>query len=390
LITIILLLILLLGHTVLWVSADNRLHGTGLPRPAVKSLSTLLRVAYVALPIAFFVSEMNGQNISDAGAFAEATWGWKAYGIVCLAVAGTAPWHVARRLTIKDVPALVSNHVIRLYPAECDSIGAGKFNRLLMNLPANQCLRLEENQKTLELPELDPALDGFTIGHLSDLHFTGKIGRGFFDRAVDAVNAMQADVIAITGDLVDKDACIDWIPETLGRLRAPLGVYYVLGNHDLRVNLAKLRASLSSTQLIPLGGTSRTVEKQGKAIVLAGCELPWHRPTAAEETAVKTHSDQAALRILLAHTPDRFRWTRRQGFDLLLAGHTHGGQIQLPWLGPIVAPSVHGVKYASGVFQAGGTVMHVSRGVSGLHPLRWNCCPEITKLVLKAPLHRQA
>jgi predicted MPP superfamily phosphohydrolase len=89
------------------------------------------------------------------------------------------------------------------------------------------------------------------------------------------------------------------------------------------------------------------------------------------------------LHVLLAHSPDQFKWARRRDFDLMLAGHTHGGQICLPVIGPIHCPSWHGVKYASGVFFEPPTVMHVSRGVSSELPIRLNCRPEVTKLVLR-------
>ena len=69
----------------------------------------------------------------------------------------------------------------------------------------------------------------------------------------------------------------------------------------------------------------------------------------------------------------------------MLAGHTHGGQVRLPWIGAIVAPSRHGVRYASGTFFEPPTVMHVSRGLSAEKPLRWNCAPELTKLTLRSP-----
>ena len=95
------------------------------------------------------------------------------------------------------------------------------------------------------------------------------------------------------------------------------------------------------------------------------------------------YEENPVLRILLSHSPDQLAWAREQGFQLMLAGHNHGGQIRLPMIGPIVTPSLHGVKYASGVFDESPTVMHVSRGISGDQPLRWNCPPELTRVVLK-------
>ena len=85
------------------------------------------------------------------------------------------------------------------------------------------------------------------------------------------------------------------------------------------------------------------------------------------------------------HTPDLIGWGRQQDYDLLLAGHAHGGQIRIPGIGPIICPSVHGVRYASGVFQKGRTMMHVSRGISGLQPIRLRCRPELTQLTLRRP-----
>jgi predicted MPP superfamily phosphohydrolase len=89
------------------------------------------------------------------------------------------------------------------------------------------------------------------------------------------------------------------------------------------------------------------------------------------------------LKILLSHSPDQVRWARKHGFDLMLCGHTHGGQIRYPIIGPTVCPSWYGVRYASGLFLERALAIHVSRGVSGLFPIRWNCLPEVALLVLR-------
>ncbi len=82
----------------------------------------------------------------------------------------------------------------------------------------------------------------------------------------------------------------------------------------------------------------------------------------------------------MMHTPDQFPWARELGMDLSLAGHTHGGQVRVPGLGPLVAPSWYGSRFASGVFRLPPTVMHVSRGLAGVQPVRWRCVPEISLL----------
>jgi hypothetical protein len=89
------------------------------------------------------------------------------------------------------------------------------------------------------------------------------------------------------------------------------------------------------------------------------------------------------FRIAVAHSPDQFGWARYYDFDLMLAGHTHGGQIRFPLIGPVFSPSHHGVRYAAGTFYQPPTLMHVSRGLSGTRPLRFNCPPELARLNLR-------
>jgi hypothetical protein len=253
-------------------------------------------------------------------------------------------------------------------------------------LPGSDSLRLEVDRKRLEIPRLHPELNGLRIVHLSDLHYCGTLTPAYFQEVVAEANRLEGDLIAVTGDLVDKAACIDWIPETLGRLRAPLGVYFVLGNHDLHTkDLARLRRTLADCSLIDLGARWCEVTWCGQRIILAGNELPWIAPAADMSNAPPRSADDTPLRVLLSHSPDQLAWARRYDFDLMLAGHTHGGQIRFPLLGPIVSPSRFGDRYASGTFYEPPTVMHVSRGIAGLMPFRWNCPPELTELELCSP-----
>jgi predicted MPP superfamily phosphohydrolase len=161
-------------------------------------------------------------------------------------------------------------------------------------------------------------------------------------------------------------------------------VYYVLGNHDRRVDFQRLNSALADAGLIHLGGQRQTITVRDATLLLAGNELPWFKPVADFSGPPPSAIDPPpSLRIVLAHTPDQFHWAQQHNFDLMLAGHNHGGQVCLPFIGPILAPSLHGVRYAAGVFRAGNTVMHVSRGTSGLTPIRFNCPPEIAILVLR-------
>ncbi|HTN74835.1 MAG TPA: metallophosphoesterase, partial [Pirellulaceae bacterium] len=230
---------------------------------------------------------------------------------------------------------------------------------------------------------LPSGLNGLAIVQLSDLHYTGQLTRDYYNYVIDRANELEGDLIVITGDIVDKVPCIDWISDTLGRLQAPHGVYFILGNHDKRVpDVELLRRTLMQAGLKDVGGRAMTLEINGVEVHLAGNELPWLPLRAAPEVFQPHDRDHEVFRLLLSHTPDQYAWARERGYDLMLAGHCHGGQVRIPGIGPIVSPSRFGIRYASGLFYEAPTLLHVSRGISGTHPLRLWCQPELVKLVL--------
>jgi predicted MPP superfamily phosphohydrolase len=158
-------------------------------------------------------------------------------------------------------------------------------------------------------------------------------------------------------------------------------MYFVLGNHDLRMgDIGRLRRELQSLGYIDVAHGTHSFELHNRIIQLAGNEFPWF----GQPVEPPLRTPDVGLRILLSHSPDQFGWAIDRDFDLMVAGHTHGGHIRLPLVGPIVCPSRYGVRFAGGVFYKAPTVMHVSRGISGMDPLRFNCPPEVTKLVLRS------
>ncbi len=263
---------------------------------------------------------------------------------------------------------------------------AGLHGRIASLVPANQALQIAVQQIELELPRLPPSLDGFSITLLSDLHYTGHIGIEYYQAVMREANALGADIIAVCGDVVDHVRFLAWIPDTLARLKAPQGVYFILGNHDMFTGEApRVRQALVDAGLINLGGRWLTLAHNQAAIVLAGNELPWLKPAADMQSCPPRTTDRPQLRILLSHSPDQLPWARRNDFNLMMAGHTHGGQFRLPLIGAIACPSWHGVKYAAGTYCEEPAVMHVSRGIAAETPLRLNCRPEVTKLSLRCP-----
>jgi predicted MPP superfamily phosphohydrolase len=119
--------------------------------------------------------------------------------------------------------------------------------------------------------------------------------------------------------------------------------------------------------------------------LMAGLELPWFGSyPIVPAVSAPSPSARSLFRVLLSHTPDYLPWARQEQYNLMLAGHNHGGQIRLPGLGALITPSSYGSRYASGLYHEPPTLLHVSRGLSGLPPLRLNCPPEIALLVLQS------
>ena len=388
-IAILLALAALLGHAALWVGYVNRTHAIDAPRPMVKVLSTLGPLMFFGLMIATaWRWWKSGDSVAAwikviiqqgaAWIYLVPCWG--------IAIATVVAWMQRQFFTPLPAAMLQNDTVVIDVEDELKmDLAVGGQARFLTRLPGNQALELAIHERELRLDRLPTGWDGLSLAHVTDLHFTSRIKIDYFREVVRRTNALRADLIAITGDIVDAIELLDWVPQTLGELTAPMGVYFVLGNHDeFTREEDRIRAAMVAAGFTDLGGRWQRQEISGGEIVLAGNELPWLKPAAAMSDCPARIEARPQLRILLSHSPDQFNWARRWDFDLMLAGHTHGGQVRLPVIGPVVSPSWHGVKYAGGIFFRPPTLMHVSYGVSSEHPLRINCRPEIAKLVLRA------
>ena len=387
-IVLLLLLLALFGHAVLWTGFVNRLHASAVPYRIVNCLSYMALAAVVAIPLIFTAWIWRAEITPDLRdwdrltAIRELPAGWIFYLTICwiMAAIGIVAW-MARRCSRQAADVVLAHDSRSVCLADRST-----SHSPLLGLPGNQSLRIDIARHSLCIDRLHPDLDGFSIVHLSDLHFSGKVGKGYFEEVVRLCNELKPDLVAITGDLADKSPFIDWIPDTLGKLQSRCGVFYLLGNHDIRVDLKRLRATLNTAGLIDLGGCWKEIHVVknaiGYPIVLAGNELPWFPPAADMRDAPARRADGQPLRILLSHSPDQFDWAVAADFDLVLAGHLHGGQFRLPLIGPMLSPSHKGVRYASGTFYSRPTVMHVSRGVSAEIPVRFNCEPELARLKL--------
>ena len=375
-----------LGHVSVCVAAVNRIQGSVADHSFEKIFKRSVYLwALLGLVLPFFLMWRSAELVTPWQVVARqlvADWGYFTLATAWLVVV------VIRRLAqlvvdrCPDSWALTQTKVYHIAEEEVEESKEKYYpesNRsFLLNFTGNQVGQLEVNKKTLFLPQLPSKLEGLTLTHFSDLHITGVIPQVFYDRLCDEILELDSDLMFLTGDVLDVPSKLPWVSRLAKRLTTSKECYFVLGNHDVRHGQdEKLRAALVAENCVDLGSTYRHVDIRGESILLAGNELPW------VGTAPECRPKSNEFAIGVVHTPDLIGWGRQQDYDLLLAGHAHGGQIRIPGIGPIICPSVHGVRYASGVFQKGRTLMHVSRGISGLQPIRLRCRPELTQLTLR-------
>lgn len=380
LLLVLLVVLAVLGHGYLWTDVVNWLHGWAGPRKLIDWITMGCLVAFLVLPLVVLlqadqVAELIESSSVSLSSFTKAYFSFcTLWGFYSLIVNSWRRWRANDRTVLADwqqsatgLPLGEHRHLLR----------AG-LPRKLGLFPGNQVFDLTIDRKRLRVPHLPQDLQGLRIAHISDLHMTGRVGQPWFEHVVEQVNELAADTIMITGDIVEHTDCLSWLAPTLGRLRAELGVYFVLGNHDLYIDAEHTRHLLTQHGLVALGKREQHALWHGSQVVLAGNERPWF-PEAAQ---LSPRSAEGQFRLALLHTPDQFGWAAKHEFHLALAGHTHGGQLRFPVLGPIACPSRYGIRYACGVFRRGNTVLHVTRGIGGKTPLRWNCPPEIAVLQL--------
>ena len=390
---IIIVVLVLLGHAVLWISCANRIHSTNWPRKLLDLGVNSSFAVLFALPcwIAWwffregFIPVGNGSKWLEELPLVIQVY----FGIcVALALIGIFTW-IGRRYWHHPESPLLSSQVTSLDFRKVGQPAANQASwifRLMVRLPGNEVLRPSLVEREIKVPWLPEELDGLVITHISDMHLNGRIGWRYFEEVIALSNRQQPDFVMITGDLIDRSPLIERLAEMLGKLEASSGRYFILGNHDRRIDNQRLRRCLSQAGLTDLSGYCDAVTVRGQQLFIAGNEAPWFLPAGDFDAAAESLSEggKRPLRILLSHSPDQIDWAVTKDVDLMLAGHLHGGQICLPLIGPIRSPSRYGFEYIGGVYYRHPTVLCVSRGISGEVPLRWNCPPELVKLTLRS------
>ena len=239
---------------------------------------------------------------------------------------------------------------------------------------------------TLRIPGMPPALDGLTIAHLSDTHVGELTSSTVLDALVRETNALNADLIAFTGDLINFDlADLPVGLRMFAALRARHGMFLCEGNHDLILSAAVFEAAARESGLNFLFNEEATIEIAGQPVQIIG--LRWtdgYGPRLKEfiEKASALRRDDA-FPIILAHHPHAFDPAEVAGFPLVLSGHTHGGQLMLTQ--DFGAGSFF-FRYWSGLYRRGKSQLVVSNGTGNWFPLRINAPAEIIHLTLRAEI----
>lgn len=250
--------------------------------------------------------------------------------------------------------------------------------------------RVAVSRVDVRLQSLPVQFDGLTIAHLSDIHHGIYTSLDFINRCVEITNELKPDIVALTGDFtLNAKRYIDPCGEALSGLRAGIGVFAILGNHDYYQSAGETRRALRAAGCTVLVDQRERLEKRGAKLSLLGADdlLYGHwdinkllRDVPEEET-----------RITLAHNPDFMgRIAERKRYvDFMLSGHTHGGQVRLPLIGAPHVISDYGQQHIIGLTQwasEGRAPMQIytTRGIGSIMmPVRFECPPEIVLYTLR-------
>ncbi len=251
---------------------------------------------------------------------------------------------------------------------------------------------LEVNRIQLALRGLAAPFHGLKIAHLSDFHCGAHIPTGYLEDAIARTQAEKPDVIALTGDFIDRG------PEHVAKaaklfrhLKAPLGVFAVLGNHDFSVHTARgvrrhpglheiITYALGSEGVTVLRNKAVRFDRAGAGFVVAGIDDLWSLE--ADPQAALGNQCPETPRVILAHNPQSVEIFGEHRADLTLSGHTHGGQINLPRLGRILLGK-KAKRWAAGLYPHNGGHVYVNKGVGFGWRFRFGVRPEVAVFTLQ-------
>ncbi|MGA7455888.1 MAG: metallophosphoesterase [Methyloceanibacter sp.] len=291
------------------------------------------------------------------------------------------PGYARRRLEIeKDHEAQVFGQGINFFHFENLALSHVVISAVLMatglyRRGVRNAAKVEIRHNRIESPHLPKSFDGFTIAQLSDLHV--EMSEAALQHAIKLLSEARYDICVLTGDYRGR-TCGQYDTTLAGMARVCAGlkrpIYGVLGNHDTICMVPGLEAMGISMLL----NESEIIERGGRRLHLSGIDDA-HFYQMDDISRAAAAIPRVEFSILISHTPEIYREAARAGFNLLLSGHTHGGQICLPGGIPITLDSVLPRHMGAGAWQHGDMIGYTSVGTgSSVVPVRFNCPPEIT------------
>jgi predicted MPP superfamily phosphohydrolase len=248
---------------------------------------------------------------------------------------------------------------------------------------------LKVEEVNVKLRRLTPSFHGLRIAQISDIHMGGWMNAKRLQRVANLVSDQKPDLLLLTGDFLighffdrSSELHLQDLIEILSPLADSIPSYAVLGNHDYWTNAGAVREMLRSCGIQDTTNSVFTLTRGNEKLYLCGVDDIWEGDIRLDKVLDQLTDDVAA--ILLAHEPDFADVSSISGrFDLQVSGHSHGGQVVVPFYGPLVLPYL-GQRYPSGLYQVRDMLQYTNRGVGMINPpVRFNCAPEITMFTLE-------
>jgi uncharacterized protein len=238
----------------------------------------------------------------------------------------------------------------------------------------------------VRIADLPVEFAGLTIAHLSDIHHGPYTSLDYINRCVEIVNSLGPDIVALTGDYTFAGkSYIEPCAEVLKGLRPRIDTYAVLGNHDYYASAGLVARAFRAAGLNLLIDQKERLEHRGEKLWVMGLDDLYYGET--DLRRMMREISQEEPKIVLAHEPDFIETfaEKNKHADLIMSGHTHGGQIRLPLLGAPQVPSKYGQRYAMGLNHKGAMQIYTTRGIGTIIlPTRFDCPPEIVLYTLCA------
>jgi len=237
-------------------------------------------------------------------------------------------------------------------------------------------------RRTIRLPNLPPMFRGMTLALISDVHHGPFVPLTYVRDIVQIANSLEPDLVLLTGDYVSRHPrYIEPGIEALGKLKARIGRFAVLGNHDHWESAPATRQALAEAGISLTDNTGLWIDRQGHRLRVCGVGDLWTDRQDSQSALGDATTHDAV--IMLSHNPDYAETLRDRRVGLMLSGHTHGGQVVIPGFGAPIVPSRYGQKYLRGLVQGPSCQVFVTRGAGTAGPpIRFLCRPEIVQITL--------